>query len=242
MMKREYIGFLLVFMVLGFLLSGCNSTQPGAAAKKESTQYKYVDNYANNNEQHYYKKLGLTRYEYFGEVENYTTDLRKYGAYYTGDGGHFPLIIDVLVYKNKVNEAIKEINKLNNLISSVQMHDGKYTCQAYSWYDTFLSQSADDAHHYIGLQKNINLNNTVCLTVKSYPGLEPYATLSLRKLDIVLYALRPGFAAGGAVAVIPVENFETKGEDYLQKQNQLDNVKLTKNQDTSLKSNFVNKK
>lgn len=269
-MKREYTGFLLILMVLDILLSGCSNTQPTKQTtmteskkneltgqqqldlymKKRYTEvlgytedeyFKYVANPNYNKKYNDYKKLGLTRYEYFGEVDNSTMDLNKYGVYYTGDGGHFPFKIEVLVYKSKVNEAIKEINNLNNLISSVKMHDGKFECQAYGAYERFLNQS-DDGYQYIGLPKNVNLNNTVCLAVKTYPEREVDATLSLRKLNTVLYAIRPGMAAGGSVAVIPVENFEGKGEEYLKKQNQLDNVKLTKNQDDSLKSNFVNKK
>ncbi len=249
MNKCDLCGFLLVFMVLGFLLSGCSNTQPKTTVKKNNTQYQYIDsNVERNAGADYYKQLGLTYYEYHGYNENdlelSLIDLRFYGTHNDSDGKAYPLTIDILVDKNKIEEVKKDIVKLKNLLVSVKRlrkNSSSYnrSCSAYRNYQWFLE---DKDRTFIGLKKSVNLENTICLEVKTHPGMEASATIELRKLNSIVYAARPTFAAGGAVEAIKKTDFESKGEAYLQKQNQLDNIKLTKNQDDSLKSNFVSKK
>ncbi len=278
MMKREYPEFLLVFIVLGFLLSGCSNTQPKSVQSKTVNEKKsiqviiYDEQYDEQYKrsigydpkdpgfgERYRKKfgitkaegmnlaglyliwLGLTKDEYYKYVDNPNYN-KKYnelgstdkhwsdGVYGCRSSGCDPLVINVYIHKNKVNEAIQEMNELNTHVSYIQ------SVRVVSRVGMRFSKE-------ILSKKNINIDNTILLIVKTYPGMEPNATLALRKLNTVLFARRSGFhPAGGTVVAVQTTDFEAKGESYLKKQNQLDNVKLTKNQDTSLKSNFVNKK
>ncbi len=276
-MKREYTGFLLVFIVLGFLLSGCSNTQPKSVQSKtvnEKEPIKVIIYDEHYDEQYmrcleydpndpdfginYYKKFGLTKdywlknagfhiiwngltkdeYDKYVDNPNYNKKYNELGIgkhfvdgiYGCSEVGCDPLIVDVYIHKNKLNEAIQEMNELNTHVSYIQ------SVRVVSRAGLIFSED-------LLKKKNIDIKNTVLLLVKTYPGMEPNATLELRKLNTVLFARRSGFhAAGGSVVAVQTTDFEAKGESYLKKQNQLDNVKLTKNQDTSLKSNYVNKK
>ena len=106
----------------------------------------------------------------------------------------------------------------------------------------YNDQENKSRKHMVGIKNNINLNKTVCLRVKAYPGYEPYATLKLRRLKYVLYAIRTGGEAGGYVVKLPQTDFTTKGSKELKKQNRLDNTKFTGSRANSLNSNYVKKR
>ncbi len=190
----------------------------------------------------HHKRLGLTSYEYYGLSDNNRPmNYNLYGIYYVGDGPTVPSIIHVLVYKNKATQAINDIKKMKHIVKDVKYKNisglDNMECQPYK----YIQHKKDSTWASIGLSKNINLQNTGCLVIKTHKHKESETVIAVRTLDSVIYSTLVGGISGGVILDAPAKDFADKSITDLIKENNLDIVKLDTKETGSLKRDYVSK-